>query len=157
MTERFDKSKSEIRLGAALRASPETTEQPSPELHDRIMTTVRQEPRQELRQDEPRVMLSVFLRPVLGLAAVGALATGVTLVMVANREDRSRAEEARAFVRVTQGLAESALTLEQRVLDRASELLIDPVERQARAFEGDARALLVRMREALPDRPAQDG
>ncbi len=157
MNERFDKANSETRLGAALRAAPETTEQPSAGLHERIMSAVRQEPRQERREDAPRAMLGVFLRPVLALAAVGALAGGVTLAVVASREDQSRAEEARAFVRVTQNLAESARTLEQRVLDRASELLIDPVERQARALEGDAKALLVRMREAFPDRSGLDG
>ncbi len=157
MNERFDKANSETRLGAALRAAPETTEQPPAGMHERIMSAVRQEPCQERREDAPRAVLAVFVRPVLALAAVGALAVGVTLSVVANREDRSRAEEARAFVRVTQGLAESARTLEQRVLDRASELLIDPVERQARAFEGDARALLVRMREAFPVSPGLDG
>ncbi len=150
MTHEID-NKSEARLAAALRSAPETEEQPSAGLHERIMAEVRTE-----RAEPSRASFMELLRPVLAMAAVGAVATGVTMVLV-NRQSEARTEEARAFVRVTHNLTQSARTIERQVIDRASELFIDPVERQAREIEGDARALIQRVREALPARPEIDG
>ncbi len=151
MNDRPNIIESEDRLAAALRAAPEACERPSEALHGRIMSAIGQE------SGPARSGPSEYLRPMLALAAVLLVAAGVTLVLVGGREDRARAEQARAFVRVTYGLTESARTLERRVLDRAGELLVDPVERQARALRGDAEALLQRVREAIPERSGPEG
>ena len=147
MNDKID-SKSEARLASALRSAPETEEQPSPALHERIMAGVRAEPSTPV---ETPLKFHDLFRPLLALAAVGALAAGVTLVVVVNRQDAARTERARAFVRVTHDLTQSARAIERQVFDRASEVFIDPMERQALEIENDARALIQRVRDAFPE------